>query len=632
MTTLQDYFDAGFDPIGLMPESKDTREAGWNDATRPRSATPYHENGNVGLRTGVPGTAPNGQQLYDSDRDAPEVARIAHLFFPASGAVTGRRGKPSSHAFYVDDDCGLVPHIKLDGLGGDDDTIIELRTRTKSGKALQTVVPSSVWKSKLDGHVEDVVLETATFSPAKFAVLDAARASYLCATSVLLSRVVPASGHDYRLDLCGWLYTLGLNVREVSLVGEGVMLLTGGNQTDWDAVCRSTNQKALAHQPYACDLGKHVPAEVLRHIRKWFGVKERHQRTLSFQGADMIEPQVTDWLWDEYIPLGAFGLHSGREGLGKSATAFEIAARITRGELAGCFFGTPKRVVICATEDDWATTIVPRLMAANADLTRIMRVEVTAGDSTQELLLPTDLDAFQQGILSFGDVALVLLDPLMSRLDGRLDTHKDSQVRQALEPLVRLAQDAHVTVLGIIHVNKTQTNDPLTAIMGSRAFVAVARFVFATVQDPNDEAQFLLGQVKCNVGAAKRDTHAYTLESTTVGQDARSRDIKAPRVKWLTTSPRSIRSYFEEAQDKATAAKKADSLSDVQVWLSDYLAKQPGQKARSMTVIADGASAGYSERKVRKAAVLIKVEVTTTKTFPSTTEWALVSTSRPVTF
>jgi hypothetical protein len=374
--------------------------------------------------------------------------------------------------------------------------------------------------------------------------------------------------------------------------------------------------------------------DLVKKVNSYFPRKANagQTRTLSFQGADMIEPQVTEWLWDEYMPLGAFGLHSGREGLGKSATAFETAARITRGELPGCFFGTAKRVIICATEDDWATTIIPRLMAAHADLTLITRVVVHVGDSAQELLLPTDLDAFKQGILDFGDVALVLLDPLMSRLDGKLDTHKDAAVRQALEPLVRLAQDANVTVLGIIHVNKTQTNDPLTAIMGSRAFVAVSRFVFATVQDPNDESQYLLGQVKCNVGAAKRDTHAYSLETVIVGQDAKQRDIKAPRVKWAAISPRSIRSYFEEAQDKATAAKKTESLSDVVLWLSDFLAKQPGGRARVGLIIAAGASVGHSERKVRKAAELIKVEVIQPRTFPRVTEWALGPSSTPVTY
>ena len=38
------------------------------------------------------------------------------------------------------------------------------------------------------------------------------------------------------------------------------------------------------------------------------------------------------------------------------------------------------------------------------------------------------------------DALLILLDPVMSRIDTKLDTHKDAEVRMALEPLVKLAE------------------------------------------------------------------------------------------------------------------------------------------------------------------------------------------------
>jgi hypothetical protein len=42
---------------------------------------------------------------------------------------------------------------------------------------------------------------------------------------------------------------------------------------------------------------------------------------------------------------------------------------------------------------------------------------------------------------------LLLLDPLMSRLSGRHDTHRDAEVRLALEPLAALTNRPHLAVL-----------------------------------------------------------------------------------------------------------------------------------------------------------------------------------------
>ena len=43
----------------------------------------------------------------------------------------------------------------------------------------------------------------------------------------------------------------------------------------------------------------------------------------------------------------------------------------TRGYLPGACFGTPRAAIVVATEDSWEHTIVPRLMAAGADLTYV---------------------------------------------------------------------------------------------------------------------------------------------------------------------------------------------------------------------------------------------------------------------
>ena len=80
--------------------------------------------------------------------------------------------------------------------------------------------------------------------------------------------------------------------------------------------------------------------------------------------ASTITPRPVKWLWLNRVALFAFSLIGGREGVGKSSPSYTVAAAITKGTLDGDYYGTPKNVIVGATEDSWAHTIVPRLMGA----------------------------------------------------------------------------------------------------------------------------------------------------------------------------------------------------------------------------------------------------------------------------
>ena len=228
-------------------------------------------------------------------------------------------------------------------------------------------------------------------------------------------------------------------------------------------------------------------------------------RVLQLTSADTIRPKRVRWLWAERLPLGALALLAGRKGSGKSTFAYDLAARITRGELPGEYLGQPRGVLVCATEDSWEETIVPRLIAADADLARVYRVQIiNDGDLyALGLSLPRDIAKTEQAALSVG-AAMLLLDPLMSRVEKAFDTHRDGEVRQVLEPVAALAQCCGLAVVGIIHFNKSTTTDILDRIMASKAFAAVARSVQAVVSDPDDETgqRRLFGTPKSNLGRA----------------------------------------------------------------------------------------------------------------------------------
>lgn len=301
-------------------------------------------------------------------------------------------------------------------------------------------------------------------------------------------------------------------------------------------------------------------------------VARRKTRLVS---AASIPMQIAKWLWTSRVPLGSLALIAGREGIGKSTVAYDMAAKITRGTLLGHYAGQPRGVIVAASEDSWAHTIRPRLEAAGADVNRVWRVDVVTPEGQEvEISLPADLDALEIDVVD-NDVALVLLDPLMSRLSGTLDTHKDAEVRQALEPLVRLAGNSQASVVGLIHVNKSVTNDPLTQIMGSRAFAAVARAVLFVMRHPDDDDMRLLGLVKCNVGPTNIPTLTFQIESAHVA-DIADGAVWSSRIEWGEPVTRSIADFMSAHDESPKQTARIDEVSKwLEGWLTDH---QPASK------------------------------------------------------
>jgi AAA domain/Toprim domain len=325
-------------------------------------------------------------------------------------------------------------------------------------------------------------------------------------------------------------------------------------------------------------------------------VEEQAKRRLILTPATAIRPRRVRWLWDGRLAVGTLALLAGREGQGKSILAYWLAAMITRGTLPGEFFGTPKSVLIAATEDSWSQTIVPRLIAADADITRVYQVEIIAEAVHDNLSLPKDIPSVKKAVRQT-DAALLILDPLISRLDGNLDSHKDAEVRLALEPTVRLADDVNLCVLGLIHHNKSGSTDPLQVVMASKAFPAVARSVHTVVPDPDDEtnSRKLFGTPKNNLGRADLPTLGFTIDSYPVETED---DIAwTGRLVWGADSTATI---FDAMRRSAETSEQKSAAAEASEWLFDYLAKKGGS-AESAPIKKAARAAGHSDWAVRRA-------------------------------
>ena len=220
-------------------------------------------------------------------------------------------------------------------------------------------------------------------------------------------------------------------------------------------------------------------------------------------GTDLT-PEPYRWLWQYWLAMGTLHILAGAPGQGKTTIALAMAATITIGgrwpDGSRC---APGNVLIWSGEDDPADTLVPRLMAAGADRARCYFIEgARRGGEVVPFDPARDLGQLLEAIEKIGGISLLVIDPVVSAVTG--DSHKNTEVRRALQPLVDLAAKCDCAVLGITHFAKGgQGTDPAQRVVGSVAFTAVARVVMVAAKVKGDEEgqdTRILARSKSNIG------------------------------------------------------------------------------------------------------------------------------------
>jgi len=317
-----------------------------------------------------------------------------------------------------------------------------------------------------------------------------------------------------------------------------------------------------------------------------------------------VRPETVRWLWPGRIALGKLTLLCGDPGLGKSFVTLDLAARVSSGK---CWPDLPLvpnpvgGVVLLSAEDDLADTIRPRLDAAGADPSRVValqavrRMQPGGGAREDYFDLTEDLPALEAAIRATTDCRLVVIDPLTAYL-GKTDSHKNAEVRAVLARLFDLAARHKAAVLAVTHLNKAGGLPAVYRAMGSLAFVAAARAVWAVVRDEEDQTgrRRMFLPIKNNINADGSGL-AYALEP--VGD--------AARVAW-ETEPVNIRAD-EALGGGRTAAVRDDARRFVIEtlkahggdMLSDELseaAEAEGISPRTLRRAKDAVAENYKEK------------------------------------
>lgn len=308
--------------------------------------------------------------------------------------------------------------------------------------------------------------------------------------------------------------------------------------------------------------------------------------------ASQIVPEAIRWLWPDWLPEGKLTLLAGSPGTGKTTLALALSATITTGGEwpDGTACARVGDVLIWSGEDNPADTIVPRLMAAGADMNR---VHIVTGRTTEHgEILPfdpsCDIPLLSERLAEMGDAAMLIVDPIVSAVAK--DAHRANDVRRDLQALVDMAGSYRCAVLGISHFAKgTKGTSPAERVIGSQAFVALARMVLVAGKDEAAERR-ILARAKSNI-APDDGGVSYTLEL------ADADGIQASRVVWgelIEGTARDILGEIEAVPDSDERTERAEAADFLRGLLSDG--------PMSVRLIRrDATGAGYSWRTMERA-------------------------------
>jgi hypothetical protein len=184
--------------------------------------------------------------------------------------------------------------------------------------------------------------------------------------------------------------------------------------------------------------------------------------------ASEIKPRSIRWFEKPLWQSSAFTLLAAPKGAGKGTYLAGLAARVSRSG----------NVLFVATEDSAEVDLVPRLMAAGANLERCRIVR-------QHIKLPDDVEALRLHALELGGVDMLVVDPIANHIGDR-NSNSESEVRDAIGGLNGLANELECMLIGVRHPGKDRSRGAVASILGSTAWADLPRAVVMIVVDDVD--------------------------------------------------------------------------------------------------------------------------------------------------
>lgn len=322
-----------------------------------------------------------------------------------------------------------------------------------------------------------------------------------------------------------------------------------------------------------------------------------------WKATDLEPASQPNWLAKGRIPRSAVSLLIGDEGIGKSLLWVWIVAAVTTGKPLPEFCiptRDPGHVILVCTEDDWSTTVRPRLEVAGADLAMIT-VICTDRDGSGAPIFPRDIHLILE---ADPKPALVIVDAWLDTVPSSLSVRDPQQARQALHPWREVSTTTDSAVLLLCHTNRVASANARDRYGATGELRKKARMTLYAQQD--DQGHLIVGPEKMNT-AAPIPASVFTIKTAQHFAPSPDSDGTVAVLAYIGESDRTAREHISDAYE---SQRGEGDDQNVDVWLRDFLAEGTAGKQLATEVYKAADAAGYSKDKAKRAKARIGVKST----------------------